>query len=221
VTLLETEDLGYELDERTLLDGVSARCEPGELNVLFGESGSGKSTFVRLLAGFETANRGTITLDGKPISEVEPRDWRRRVVMLLQQARVFPGTVEDNVTYGARYHDLPVNAGELLERCQLEIDPDRPAHTLSGGERQRMVLARALAVDPDYLLLDEPTSSLHDEARRAINSLVVDVTEQRGIGAFVVTHNPRDVEQFGTHGYHLKDGQLETLVRDHLNRVEA
>lgn len=207
---LEARDLAHRFDDRVLFEDVSFTLKDDQLRVLFGPSGAGKSTLIRILAGLVSPDEGRLLLDGVPFEETDPQSWRRRVVLLHQDPRMFPGSVEDNLRLAADYHDLSVDPSALLERCRLQVGLDRPAGTLSGGERKRLALARALSVRPRFLLLDEPTASLDERSRRTIDRLIRDLSGDTGILA--VTHNPREIEEFDVPGFRLEDGRFERLA---------
>ncbi len=211
--MLEAVNVSFGWNGRELLRNVNLELEAGQMRVLFGPSGSGKSTLIRVLAGFETPVQGEVFLDGKGQSDYSPREWRRRVVLLHQEPRMFPGTVEENLTRGARYHGLEVRTGELLEKLDLNLDASRDAADLSGGEKKRLALGRALAVRPDYLLLDEPSSSLDESTRETIDELILQLVEDFNLGILVVTHNPDEVQRLGARGYRLREGTLHPLDR--------
>lgn len=216
--MLETSDLDYMIDDRILFRGADTSCDRGDLKVVFGDSGVGKTSFIRILAGFETPSDGAVTLDGQSINSVPPGDWRRQVILLHQQPRMFPGSIERNLTIPAQYHDASFNVDDLLQQCELNQSPDQPAHTLSGGEKQRLALARALVIDPEFLLLDEPTASLHEEAQVAIDELMLDLAESRDIGIYFVTHDTREVRRLGGNGYAIEHNQFVPLEDSHIER---
>ncbi|MGH2875961.1 MAG: ABC transporter ATP-binding protein, partial [Solirubrobacteraceae bacterium] len=157
-------------DERALaLDGVAAsagtfalgpidlRVEAGQVVVVLGPSGAGKTTLLDTIAGFLPARAGTIRLAGRQITELVPE--RRGIGIVFQHAALFPHlSVRENVRFGprARGGRRPDRSDDLLERFGLTAHAERRPGSLSGGERQRVGLARALAVQPDLLLLDEP-----------------------------------------------------------------
>lgn len=219
--MLEAIELTKRFGDTTLFDNASLRLTRGENSVLFGASGAGKSTLIRILAGLEEPDGGTVRLDGTDRREIPPRNWRRRVILVHQEPRMFPGSVTENITLAADKHDIDVNPGEILENLQLDLDPDSPAKNLSGGERKRVALGRALALNPDFLLLDEPTASLDESARETIDDLILSAIHNGNRGVLIVTHNPREVAKFGTTGYLLRNGTLEDLKPNHLENPEA
>ncbi|MBE0476568.1 MAG: ABC transporter ATP-binding protein [Coriobacteriia bacterium] len=192
---LEARDLGktYHASaggEVAALDGVDLRVEPGELVAVLGPSGCGKSTLLALLGGFEAPTRGGVMLDGGPVVEPSPR-----VVTVFQDYALFPWlNVLGNVEYGLRAHGLPRK--RRRERAMREIATvglagfasSRPAE-LSGGMRQRVSLARALAVDPEVVLMDEPFGALDAVTRMRMQEELARVWRAEGATIVLVTHD--------------------------------
>ncbi len=146
--------------------------EKGKLVSFLGPSGCGKTTTLRMIAGFEQLDEGTIQLDGSDITTVPPN--RRDIGMVFQAYALFPNkTVRENVSFGLRMKKTPRaeihnKVDAVLEMVRLNETADRYPHQLSGGQQQRIALARALAVQPRVLLLDEPLSALDAEVRVAL-----------------------------------------------------
>ncbi|HEY7921490.1 MAG TPA: ATP-binding cassette domain-containing protein, partial [Streptosporangiaceae bacterium] len=146
------------------LNGLSLEIAPGELVALLGPSGCGKTTALRILAGFETADSGTVTVDGKDIAPVPPA--KRDMGMVFQSYSLFPNmSALENVGFGLRMRKMGAagrrrRAREQLELVGLSAQASQFPHQLSGGQQQRVALARALAIEPRVLLLDEPLSAL-------------------------------------------------------------
>ena len=151
------------------LNGLSLDIAPGELVALLGPSGCGKTTALRILAGFETADSGTVSVDGKDIAPVPAA--KRDMGMVFQSYSLFPNmSALDNVGFGLRMRTLGAagrrrRAHELLERVGLSAQASQYPHQLSGGQQPRVALARALAFEPRVLLLDEPLSALDAKVR--------------------------------------------------------
>ena len=175
------------------VDDINLSIYKGEIFALVGASGCGKTTLLRMLAGFARPSRGSITIDGVEMSDVPPHE--RPVNMMFQSYALFPHmSVERNVAYGLKR--LPLDEAtrrqrvrEALEMVQLGSLADRKPHQLSGGQRQRVALARALIRRPKVLLLDEPLSALDKKLRERTQFELMDLQYQLGITFIVVTHD--------------------------------
>lgn len=191
----------------TLLAQVSACIPAGRCTAVTGASGAGKSTLLRLLNRLAEPTTGRITLDGVPIAELDVLALRRRVGLVAQASVLLTDRVIDEVRVGR--HDLP-EAGvvELLTRVGLEpCFTLRATAELSGGEVQRLCLARALAVEPDMLLLDEPTSALDGASAEVIYALVGDYVSAGGT-VVLVSHDHGLIESVAAQVLVLERGRL-------------
>src|SRR5215471_11063419 len=162
-TSVRLQDLTRAFGITRALDGLSIEMAPGELVALLGPSGCGKTTALRIVAGFETADTGSVLIDGKDISSVPAA--KRDMGMVFQSYSLFPNmTALDNVGFGLSMRklggaDRRRRAHEQLELVGLTAQAGQFPHQLSGGQQQRVALARALAIEPRVLLLDEPLSA--------------------------------------------------------------
>jgi phosphate transport system ATP-binding protein len=220
---IESVSLAY--GERWVVRDVSLPVRRGEVLALIGASGSGKTTLLRSLnrlteitAGAGRAGR--ITLDGEEIHEIEVNALRRRVTMVFQQPNPFPMSIFENVAYAlreapgrrrrARRATLEPAVREALRRAGLheEVaeDLDRPALSLSGGQQQRLCIARALAADPEVLLLDEPCSALDPISTAVIEDLIVELRES--VAIVIVTHNLQQAQRVADHVAFMHLGEL-------------
>jgi putative ABC transport system ATP-binding protein len=193
--ILRTEHLGRRVGEAWIVNDISLDVRRGELLGIVGASGSGKSSFLRLLNRLDEPSSGTVFLEGQDYRQIPPRDLRRRVGMVTQRPFLFPGGIAANLRFGPaqRGETLPDSeVADLLERVGLPGFAGRDVANLSGGEQQRVSLARALANRPEVLLLDEPTSALDEEAKRGIEELIRDLL---GDGAFTFVMVTHDREQ--------------------------
>jgi tungstate transport system ATP-binding protein len=197
---------------RPVLDIARLEVVAGEAICLVGPTGAGKSTLLRLLAGLERPEAGTVSfgsyrLEGPGV----PLTVRRRITLMFQRPLLLTGTVRANVEYGLRLRsrrDRSSLARAVLERLGLGGLASRPARSLSGGETQLVALARALALEPDVLLLDEPTAHL-DPARVALaEDAVRELYQSRGSTVVWATHNLFQARRVARRVAFLLDGRL-------------
>ncbi len=212
---LEAVDVHHGYGDETVFDGVSLSVSPGEVVAIIGPSGVGKSTLLRLFALFGSPDHGSITYEGTDVwtvSENHRLDIRRRIGMVFQDASLFDASVKRNAEYGLRVrkpwservrHELASLVGrtngtgpavEALETVGLEDKLEQDATSLSGGEAQRVAFARALAYEPDVLLLDEPTSDLDPRNTAVLEEAILEARD-RGIGVAVATHDMHQAER--------------------------
>ncbi|WP_251921342.1 ABC transporter ATP-binding protein [Salinibacter ruber] len=206
---LATEHLTRVVDGETLVADVSIEVRAEEVFVVFGPSGSGKSSLLRLLNRLDEPTGGTVYLDGTDYRTIDPRTLRRRVGWVPQRPTLIEGTVAENVAWGPTLRDEPVDEArlhELLDRLGLSGFADRDADRLSGGEAQRVAIARTLFNDPDVVLLDEPASSLDAAAADRVESLLADVMAAYALTAVLVTHDADRARRLGHRGVRLRDG---------------
>ncbi|HEY1449790.1 MAG TPA: phosphate ABC transporter ATP-binding protein [Solirubrobacteraceae bacterium] len=223
---MRVESVWLAYGDRWVVRDVSLPVRQGEVLALIGASGSGKTTLLRSLnrltevtAG--AARAGRITLDDEEIHELEVNQLRRRVSMVFQQPNPFPMSILDNVSYALserpqrgrrrrRTAELEQTAAEALTRAGLydEVADDlgRPALRLSGGQQQRLCIARALAAEPEVLLLDEPCSALDPISTATIEELIVGLRES--VAVVIVTHNLQQARRVADHVAFMHLGEL-------------
>jgi putative spermidine/putrescine transport system ATP-binding protein len=195
------------------LDSLDLAIRPGELLALLGPSGCGKTTALRVLAGFETPDGGSVLVDGTDISGVPAH--RRDIGMVFQSYSLFPHlSALDNVAFGLRMRGVGgterrARAAELLELIGLPQHGDRYPHELSGGQQQRIALARALALRPRVLLLDEPLSALDAKVRVQLREEIRNLQRELGITTLFVTHDQEEALSIADRVAVLRSGRLE------------
>jgi putative ABC transport system ATP-binding protein len=209
--ILATKHLSRVVGAITLASDVSVEIRTRELVAVVGPSGSGKSSFLRLLNRLDEPTSGTVHLEGMDYRQIPPRELRRRVGMVTQRAFLFPGSVAENISFGPRQRgeELPPDEIDgLLVHVGLPGFGDRNVANLSGGEAQRVSLARALANSPTVLLLDEPTSALDEEAKLGIELLIKKTVQQSHLTCIFVTHDFEQASRIADRVMVLQAGRL-------------
>lgn len=194
--MLAVKDLSVTYQNNKVLNGFNLNLEQGDIFALLGDSGSGKSSALRFIAGLDNADNGRVELDGRQLSvsgkhQITPE--LRGVGMVFQDYALFPHmNVEKNITFGISNQpksEQQARVKELLSLIGLEGIEKKYPHQLSGGEQQRVALARALAPSPKLLLLDEPFSSLDKNHRNQLVSQVRSILKKAQVTSILVTHD--------------------------------
>ncbi len=199
---VQIENVSKRFGDFIAVSNVSLTVERGEIFCLLGASGCGKTTLLRLLAGFETPSAGRLLIDGQDLADVPP--YRRPVNMMFQSYALFPHmSVERNVAFGLEQEHLPAReiarrVGEILEIVRMTPYLARKPHQLSGGQRQRVALARALVKRPKLLLLDEPLGALDRKLREHTQFELINIQQQLGVTFIVVTHDQEEAMTLAT-----------------------
>jgi putative ABC transport system ATP-binding protein len=181
---------------------------PDGATALLGPSGSGKSSLLRLLNRLAEPDAGTIRFEGRDVRDLDVLDLRRSAVLVPQLPAPLPGTVADNVRYGPSLCGRGADVERCLARAGLDgAYAEREAADLSVGEQQRVMLARALALDPDVLLLDEPTSALDETAREGVERTLAELA-RAGVAMVLVTHDRGQAERVTTNVVELREGRV-------------
>jgi ABC-type Fe3+/spermidine/putrescine transport system ATPase subunit len=214
--LLEVRAVAKQFGNHEVLKAISLTIAAGEFITLLGESGSGKTTMLRLIAGFEQPSSGEIWMDGSRLDTLPP--YKRRVNTVFQQYALFPHlNVRDNVAYGLRVTNTPSNeidtrVADALRMVKMDsFATARPA-TLSGGQQQRVALARALVNRPLLLLLDEPLSALDANLRKEMQSELKSLQREVGITFLFVTHDQDEAMALSDRIALLRSGALEQIA---------
>jgi ABC-type methionine transport system ATPase subunit len=205
---IELRGLRYEAGGTEILAGVDVLVPAGEVTAIVGPSGAGKSTLLRAINRLIEPSSGEVYLDGEPTGSLDPLDLRRRVGIDFQIPALFGTSVEETVLYGARLAGRSADPVQLLEVVGLEPSMcGRAPETLSVGQQQRASVARALALEPEALLLDELTSALDEGARRKIEDLVRDLNARLGLTMVFVSHDLSQVERVADRVVLLAEGR--------------
>jgi putrescine transport system ATP-binding protein len=209
---VELDQVSKRFEDFVAVDNVSLQIERGEIFCLLGASGCGKTTLLRLLAGFETPSSGRLLIDGQDLAKVPP--YERPVNMMFQSYALFPHmSVERNVAFGLEQERLSKaeirrRVGEILEIVRMGPYLKRKPHQLSGGQRQRVALARALAKRPKLLLLDEPLGALDRKLREHTQFELINIQQQLGVTFVVVTHDQEEAMTLSTRMGVMDHGQI-------------
>jgi phosphate transport system ATP-binding protein len=230
---IDVTDLSFYYGQKRALEHISMPMAPNVVTAFIGPSGCGKSTFLRTLNRMNdiianTRVEGRVTIDGQDIyaPATDVVELRRRVGMVFQKSNPFPKSIFENVAYGLRVNGLTRNRSEMADRVEASLKAaaiwdevsDRlqeSALSLSGGQQQRLCIARALAIEPEILLMDEPASALDPIATQRIEELIYDLKETYTI--VIVTHNMQqaarvsDVTAFFWLGKLIEVGPTETI----------
>ncbi len=228
--VITTDNLVKIYNTRHVVDGVSISVEQGSVVGLLGPNGAGKTTTFYMIVGIEKPDAGTVMLDGKDISSMPMYERARAGIGYLpQEASIFSKmTVEDNIMAILETTDL--NASEREAKMNALLDEFRLNHVrksegkaLSGGERRRVEIARALATDPAFILLDEPFAGIDPIAVADIQGMIAHLA-QRGIGVLITDHNVRETLSIADKAYILAEGHIllhgdsETIANDPVAR---
>jgi len=211
-TYIQLRGITKKFDAINAVDNVDLNIRKGEIFALLGASGCGKTTLLRLLAGFEIPTDGRITIDGDDMQSIQP--YNRPVNMMFQSYALFPHmSVAKNIAFGLKQDRIPRadikrRVDELLELVHMQELFNRFPHQLSGGQRQRVALARSLAKRPKLLLLDEPMAALDKKLREQMQLEVVNIIERVGVTCVMVTHDQEEAMTMATRIGVMHEGKI-------------
>jgi sulfate transport system ATP-binding protein len=212
---IEVEAISKQFGEFRALDDITLEVPNGSLTALLGPSGSGKSTLLRIIAGLETPDQGTVLIDGTDVTHARPQE--RAIGFVFQHYAPFAHmTVRDNVGFGLKIRKRPktevrARVDELLSLVGLTKWSEQRPHQLSGGQRQRMALARALAVEPRVLLLDEPFGALDATVRAELREWLRRLHDERGVTTVLVTHDQEEAMEVADRIAVMNTGNIEQV----------
>src|SRR5213082_3440448 len=212
---IEARNITKSFGDFLALDRVSVEVPAGSLTALLGPSGGGKSTLLRIIAGLEMPDSGHVLIEGRDMTGITPQE--RGIGFVFQHYAAFKHmTVEDNVAFGLTIRKRPkdevaARVDELLELVGLRHLGDRYPSELSGGQRQRMALARALAVEPPVLLLDEPFGALDANVREELRAWLRRLHEEMHVTTLFVTHDQEEALEVSDEIVVINDGRIEQI----------
>lgn len=212
---IEVRKVGKKFGDFVALDNIDLSVRSGELTALLGPSGGGKSTLLRIIAGLEQADAGTIEIEGVDSTKLQPQ--HRDVGFVFQHYAVFKHlSVYRNVAFGLEIRkrskdDIRKRVMELLDLVHLSQFADRLPSQLSGGQRQRMALARALAVEPKVLLLDEPFGALDAKVRKELRDWLRRLHDEMHVTTLFVTHDQEEALEVSDELVVINDGRIEQI----------
>jgi phospholipid/cholesterol/gamma-HCH transport system ATP-binding protein len=202
VPRIEFRNVSLAYDDQVVLDRVSFSVAPGEMDLMVGESGGGKSTVIKLVLGLERADSGEIFVDGEEITHLPEEDLNRireKIGVVFQEGALFDSlTVYENVAYRLRERDedeetIERKVGSILEFVGLKQVEDKLPSELSGGMKRRVAIARAVVDEPEIVLFDEPTTGLDPPTAGTICELGLKLRDMRGVSSIWVTHRIEDI----------------------------
>lgn len=216
--MIEIRNLKKTFGSKPVLRGVNLDIQKGESQIIIGRSGCGKSVLLKHIIGLVKPDAGQIYVDGEEVTHATTRDlyrMRRKFGMLFQGAALFDSmTVGENVALGVREHrmfdeaEVERRVAEKLELVRLPNTQHLKPAELSGGMKKRVGLARALMMDPEFVLYDEPTTGLDPITSDAINDLIIECNQQLGVTSIVVTHDMTSAYKVGNRFAMLHDGEV-------------
>ena len=215
MALLEIDDVRKSFKQHVVVQGVDLTVERGEFVSFLGPSGCGKTTTLRMVAGFETPTAGAIRIGGRDVTGLRPN--QRNVGMVFQSYALFPNmTVAENVAFGLRVAGRPeaergLRVEQMLHLIKLPTLGGRYPFQLSGGQQQRVAVARALAVEPQVLLLDEPLSALDAKIRVSLREEIRSLQRKLGITTIYVTHDQEEALSMSDRIVVMNEGRVEQV----------
>ena len=214
--MVQVNNIYKSFDENEVLKGIDAEFHRGKTNLIIGQSGSGKTVFLKCLLGLHTPDSGTISFDGQIYSDLsikQQRKLRMEIGMVFQGSALFDSmTIEENVMFPLRMfteqseEEMLERVNVVLDRVKLENVNNKFPSELSGGMQKRVAIARAISMQPKYLFCDEPNSGLDPKTAIVIDNLVKEITEEYNITTIINTHDMNSVMEIGDNIIFIKEG---------------
>lgn len=198
------------------MENITFDIKKGEIVTIVGPSGGGKTTLLRCLNRLIEADKGTITFDHKRLTSYAPSELRKNMVLVPQESVMFPGTVYDNISLALKIHNIFDHdhiVNSLVDTGLPEYFLTKNAQQLSGGEKKRVSLARALALFPKMLLLDEPTTGIDPKNLHTVEQRIISFSKQRHLTVLWVTHDVNQAKRVSDRIANLKKGRVTTITR--------
>lgn len=199
-----------EVKYKHILDIKELHIKRNKITCIIGESGSGKTTLLRLLNKLISCDKGEILYDNQSLSDIDSVELRRNVVMLPQSPAIFKGSIKDNLLIGLKFSEKPLlpdnSLSQVLKLMNLNKELSEDADKLSGGEKQRIALGRVILLQPEVLLLDEPSSALDEDTENLIFNALVNYTKDNNKTLIMVTHSKKVAHHFSDEIIEIKNG---------------
>jgi ABC-type phosphate transport system ATPase subunit len=214
MTILSITNLTKNLENNTILRNINLDVKKGEILSLVGPSGCGKSTLLKCINRLIEIDNGKIIFNNQDIKEINPINLRRNIVLVHQESIMLAGTVYDNVSYGPSLKGIndEKNIFKCIKESGLSINfVYKNASKLSGGEKKRVSLARALALKPEILLLDEPTSGVDPKNVQTVEKNIMDFSKNRNLTVLWVTHYIEQAKRVSDRIANLKEGTIKNV----------
>jgi len=217
--MIEVKNLHKGFGNVAVLKGIDATFHPGKTNLIIGQSGSGKTVFIKSLIGLHAPEKGTISFDGRVNTEFtddQKQQWRQEIGMVFQGSALFDSqTVEENVMFPLKMftkktaEEMLERVNFVLKRVKLKDSNNKLPAELSGGMQKRVAIARAIVMNPKYLFCDEPNSGLDPKTAIVIDNLIQEITDEYQITTVINTHDMNSVMEIGEKIIFLKNGRKE------------
>lgn len=216
--MIEVKNIKKSFNDKEVLKGLSTTFEKGKTSLIIGQSGAGKTVFLKTLLGVHEPTSGQILFDDRDFAKMKPkerRSLREEMGMVFQGSALFDSmTVEENIAFPLKMFTKKSNkeirnrVQEVIERVNLEEANKKMPSEISGGMQKRVAIARAIVNNPRYLFCDEPNSGLDPKTAMIIDELIQEITHEYNITTVINTHDMNSVLQIGEHIVFLKDGKL-------------
>lgn len=217
--MIEVKNIVKSFDTKKVLKGISAEFTPGQVSLIIGKSGAGKTVFLKSIVGIIAPDEGEVIYDGTSIyelNEVETKEMRRNIGMLFQGSALFDSmTIYENVMFPLdMFSKLPLRkradiAKECLDRVNLVDARHKLPAEVSGGMMKRAAIARAIVLEPKYLFCDEPNSGLDPQTSAMIDELLLKITKESNMTTIINTHDMNSLQTIGEHVLFLHKGKID------------